>query len=64
MSNTSTSPQCPHPEAPCCSPSAAWVWVNAVAELAVIYGDDDARRWLPVAISHALRMGQLAGVPR
>ena len=40
----------------CCSPSAAWTWVNAVAEMAV-YGDDDARRWLPVAVDHALKMG-------
>ncbi len=48
---------------PCCSPSAAWQWVNAIAEMAV-YGDEDARRWLAVAVDHALRMGQLAEVAR
>jgi len=42
----------------CCTPSQAWEWARCLAELAVIYGDDDARRWLPVALDHWLRACQ------
>jgi len=60
MDKFSTPIKNPHTETPCCSPTAAWQWVNAVAEMAV-YGDDDAHRWLPVAVDHALKMGRAVG---
>lgn len=49
----------PKPTAHCCSPEAAWQWVDAVAEMALA-GDEDGRRVLPNAIEHALAMEWLA----
>ena len=47
---------------PCCSPSAAWVWVNAIAEMAL--GGEVAPHVLAGACDHALKMIRAAGVPR
>ena len=62
MDNHTLPTQPPHTKTPyCCTPSAAWQWASCLAELAVVYGDDDARRWLSVAVDHALRMGRAVG---
>ena len=64
MDNTSTPTKITPPEIPlCCSPSAAWEWARCLAELAVIYGDDDALAALPSAVDHFLAALRQAEVP-
>lgn len=59
----SSIPTKPPPTDPlCCSPSAAWVWVNAIAEMAL--GGEIAPHVLAGACDHALKMIRAAGVPR
>ena len=37
----------------CCTPAAAWAWVDTLADEALT-GDSLSRRLLPMAIKHAL----------
>lgn len=48
----------------CCTPTQAWDWARCLAELAVVYGDDDSRRALPKAVQHYLDALRHIGVPR
>ena len=43
----------------CCSVEDAWRLVREIAWLA-LQGDNDAHRWLPAAVDHALKMGQVS----
>lgn len=47
---------------PCCSPSAAWVWVNAIGEMA-LQGEVTAHV-VAGAVDHWLRMRQAVGAAR
>lgn len=62
MDNHTPSTRTPHPEAPCCSPDAAWVTVRAVAWF--VFHGGAGPHVLADAIDHALEMERAAGVPR
>jgi hypothetical protein len=60
LSVTSIAPPADCVNGSCCSPRAAWAWVDDLASLAR-QGDPDGRRALPLALTHYLQIKREVG---